>query len=652
MSSSKYRPEIDGLRAVAVIPVILFHIRKDLLPGGYIGVDVFFVISGYLITSIIIDENERGVFSFSNFWLRRVRRILPALLAMTLVTLVVGHVYLYAADINNIGAQGFASLLSFANVSHWLLAGDYWGYAAENSPFLHAWSLSVEEQFYLLFPLVLIGLLKYLRKYLELVFFVLSMSSLFLFLFGSMTHPTATFYLLPTRAWELGAGALLAMISLKINVECTKKSYLSTAGILMILMSYIFIDGESGISPLVIIPVLGTAMVIAFIKNSNSMTRHILSLRPLVYIGKLSYSLYLWHWPILFYSKQFYLKENVIINPRLVMVAIFIISVLSYHFVEVPTRRNKNVTPYILGLLLASIVYSFILKVGDYRENTTFYNKTEWDGNLYNVVIPNTELSESTMRRMTGIVVASRGHSRTNDYLSGGIKRLYGADKPEIVVLGDSHALMWARVLDEAAKELSMSIAFFAADGTPTFFNIPPKKQQKGTLFLTAEEKYIFDQSRLKYLAEWKPKIVVIACNWMRIDKRNTVSLIQYLDNIGSRILLIEQPPKLFFGDRNTPQFLSYLGLKPIKDLKQYVRGVNSTDYIDGINLVKKIEENNSHCFRVATSDLYLSGDMACVLDSSDVLYIDDDHLSYSGASMARDRIVVTLTKLIQDESP
>jgi len=154
LSSITYRPEIDGLRAVAVIPVILFHFNKNLLPGGYIGVDIFFVISGFLITSIILDEYERGVFSFSNFWLRRIRRILPALTAMVLATLVVGTtIVLFAGDINNLGAQGLSSLLSFANISHWLMAGNYWGHAAENSPFLHAWTLSVEEQYYLLFTL-------------------------------------------------------------------------------------------------------------------------------------------------------------------------------------------------------------------------------------------------------------------------------------------------------------------------------------------------------------------------------------------------------------------------------------------------------------------------------------------------------------------
>jgi peptidoglycan/LPS O-acetylase OafA/YrhL len=199
MRAITYRPEIDGLRAVAVIPVVLFHLNRELLPGGYIGVDVFFVISGFLITSIILNEYERGDFSFSRFWLRRVRRILPALIVMVIVTLVAGRLILYAPDINNLGTQGIAALLSFANISHWLTAGNYWGHTAESSPLLHTWSLSVEEQFYLIFPLLLILTLKYLHARLAFTFLFMSMLSVLLFFYGTQTHPSSTFYLLPTK---------------------------------------------------------------------------------------------------------------------------------------------------------------------------------------------------------------------------------------------------------------------------------------------------------------------------------------------------------------------------------------------------------------------------------------------------------------------
>lgn len=644
MSSIKYRPEIDGLRAFAVIPVILFHFNNDLLPGGYIGVDVFFVISGFLITSIIIDEYERGVFNFSNFWLRRVRRILPALIVMVLVTLVVGKMILYAPDINSLGAHGLASLLSFSNFSHWLVAGNYWGSAAENSLFLHTWSLSVEEQFYLFLPLMLFVVLKYFHRKLTLIFLVLSLSSVLLFLFGTRTYPSATFYLLPTRAWELGIGTLLAILSFKGYTQFNNKPIFAAAGILMILVGYFFISGEEGVSPLLIIPVMGTAFIIAFARDTNNIINLIFSTLPFVYIGKISYSLYLWHWPILVFSKQLSLSQNIDINSIFLFMVIFITGILSYHFIEVPTRRNKKIVPYILCILLAGVIFSYFLKVGDYVEDISLYTKTEWDGNIYKVN-PNREWPESVKKRMSGITVAHSDSMIENSFSSGGIKKLYGGDKPDILVLGDSHALMWTRVLDEAAKELATSISFYAAEGTPTFIDIPPILKEKGTVFFTAEEKYLFDNARLKSLAEWKPKVVVIVSKWAHINKMETNELIQYIGSIGSKVLLIEQPPALFFGDKNAPQYLSYLGLTPTNGTKKYIRQSNSTRYSEGINLVKQITEENNYCFRIATSDLFLSNDKVWVFDSNNVLYVDDDHLSYAGALKAKGRIVTALKK-------
>ena len=646
MSSIKYRPEIDGLRAIAVIPVILFHLNNELLPGGFIGVDVFFVISGFLITSIILNEYERGLFSFFNFWSRRVIRILPVLIAMTLTTLLVGTIILYEPDINNLGSQGIATLLSFANISHWRLAGDYWGFAAESSPLLHTWTLSVEEQFYLFFPLLLVITLKYFHKWLGLIFIILSLLSVLLFLLGTQISPTATFYLLPTRAWELGVGAILAIFFFKKHLHFNKNSTLAVIGFLAIILSYFFIGGKGGISPFLIIPVFGAALIIAFAKDTNSIINKFLSATPVVYIGKISYSLYLWHWPILVYSRQLALKQNTEFNSIYVLILIFIVSVLSYHFIETPTRKNKKIIPYILFALLIGVVSSYALKISDLSK-PSLYKKTEWDGNRYNVIFmtPLYEKISKSSKRMRDITISQDDSIGSDAYSSGGIKKLYGKKTPEIMVLGDSHALMWSRVLDEGAKELNTSISFYAADGTPTFFNIPTSKKVKGTMFLSAEEKYIFDNARLKFLMKWKPKIVVISTRWRNIDKQKVTDLIQYIGSIGSKILLIEQPPELFFGEKNAQLFFAYLGLTPSNNLKQYVQHVNDSKYQEGLNLVKKISEKYDYCETIPTSDIFLNNDKVWVIDSYYSLYIDDDHLSYAGALKAKDRILSALKK-------
>ena len=315
INSISYRPEIDGLRAIAVIPVILFHLGLDWVLGGYIGVDVFFVISGFLITSILIKDYDNGVFSFSNFWLRRIRRILPVLVVVVLVTLIAGQFLLYAPDVYYLGDQGIASLLSYANISQWLTAGNYWGYAAENSPLLHTWSLSVEEQFYLIFPLFIFIALKYFRNWLAPLVLILCLLSAMLFVYGSKHHPDATFYLLPTRAWELGVGAFLAIFLYKNpNFLEGKKiqtlQILSVLGLLAVTASYFLIDGSNGLSPYMVIPVIGAGLIIAFSNSSNTIVNKILSFSAMVYVGKISYSLYLWHWPVLVLSKNLTLKTQ------------------------------------------------------------------------------------------------------------------------------------------------------------------------------------------------------------------------------------------------------------------------------------------------------------------------------------------------------
>lgn len=197
MSAIKYRPEVDGLRAVAVIPVVLFHLGALWVPGGFVGVDVFFVISGYLITAIILKEQSAGTFTFRGFWMRRVRRILPAMLAMLFVTGVASYFIMFGPAWKGIGEQVVSAIFIYANVEMWQLAGNYWGPAAENAPLLHTWSLSVEEQFYLFYPLLLLLLLKFVPKR---TFALVLLGTAFSFavgLYATKHSPSAAFYFLP-----------------------------------------------------------------------------------------------------------------------------------------------------------------------------------------------------------------------------------------------------------------------------------------------------------------------------------------------------------------------------------------------------------------------------------------------------------------------
>lgn len=636
MSAFVYRPEIDGLRAVAVIPVILFHFGMNWIQGGYIGVDIFFVISGFLITSIILKDYQNGVFSFKDFWMRRVRRILPVLIIVVIATLIVGKNLLYAPDISNLGIQGIASLLSFANVSQWLQSGDYWGFTAENSPLLHTWSLSVEEQFYLLFPILIVLSLRYFNKWLIPIVCILSLSSLLLFFYGSKNHPDATFYLVPTRAWELGAGALLALFLYHKQLNVKSSQFLSIIGLIAILGSFYFLNGESGVSQFLFIPVAGAVLVILFSNSEESWVNRFLRLKPIVYIGKISYSLYLWHWPVLVLSNNLSLKTGIQYSSLGLVVLIVFLSILSYHFIEQTTRRNTKVTPFVLVTLLVAVVLSYTINLSDSKEDVSMFNVSDKDRKIYSV-IPRKD----------------QGRNKNVNF-EGGIQRKYNKGSPEILVLGDSHALMWSEVIDEIAASLGKSITFYAAEGTPTFFNIPVKKSSN-TVYFTAEEKYEYDKARLAYIKKWKPPVVIISQSWSHLEsEESTVDLIKLLGEIGSKVLLLEQPPELFYGQKDATQFLSYYGLKPNKEetvasdvnnSKQYVNYLNTAAYQQGRKVIRNIVNKCNYCELIQVADLFIKDDQGWVLDGKDVLYIDDDHLSYAGAYKARGRIKSALKR-------
>ena len=650
MSNIQYRKEIDGLRAVAVLPVVIFHLNNDWLPGGYIGVDVFFVISGFLITSIIIDQHSRGEFRFSNFYKRRVRRILPALLVMVFTTLAVGNFVLYGPDVNDLGEQGLASLLSYANFSHMFMAGNYWGHEAENSPLLHTWSLSVEEQYYLIFPIILVFILKYCRHWTTTALSILCLISIIIFLVGSKIHPTATFYMLPTRAWELGAGSVLAAaVSSGCKLQYNFNSMLSSIGLLLVIASYFILSGNDGVTGLLVIPVLGVVLIIGFSNNRDNLVNRFLSMAPFVHIGKISYSLYLWHWPVLVYASQLTTDNAGLAYFTSVIFIMLFLSIASYHLIEAPARRHDKALPVIFTGVLIGIVASVFLKLSSFTEDTSMYSRTEWHGNLYSVN-PNQQWSESAKKRLTGITLFPSDVASASVYALGGIQKLYGGEQPEIVLLGDSHALMWAKVLDEVAQELSTSISFYSADGTPPFFDVPPTSKAESLRYFTANQKFEFDTARLKYLAEWRPKVVVMVGRWDRQEIDDVTDLVKYIGSLGSKILLIEQPPLLYFGDRNTPQYLSYLNMFPKTNIRQYVPSIESMRFGEGVDLIDQLEVDNDFVFSLQISDIYSNNQDAWVLDSNDVLYIDEDHLSYSGSLKAKSRISRSLEAILAVE--
>jgi peptidoglycan/LPS O-acetylase OafA/YrhL len=295
-----YRREIDGLRAVAVIPVILFHAGLSWFSGGYVGVDVFFVISGYLITTILISEMEVGSFSIARFYERRARRILPALFFVMLATIPFAWVLMLPTQFKDY-SEGLAAVSLFvSNILFWSKE-DYFAPAAEDNPLLHTWSLAVEEQFYILFPLLLLALWRYGKNPVFYAVVFLTCVSLLLSEYGWRHHPSANFYMLHSRAWELGAGAICAF--LLMGRKPWSSEFLSLLGLGLILTS-VFIYDETIPFPSLyaLLPVVGTMLIILF-SSPKTLTAKILSVKVLVGIGLISFSAYLWHQPLFAFAR-------------------------------------------------------------------------------------------------------------------------------------------------------------------------------------------------------------------------------------------------------------------------------------------------------------------------------------------------------------
>ena len=335
----KYRAEVDGLRAVAVIPVILVHAGFGIFSGGFLGVDVFFVISGFLITRIISQEITENRFSLFEFYERRARRILPALFFVLFATTLIAALTLFPSDYRRFG-QSLLATATFLSNAYFYLSSDYFAPASEQLPLIHTWSLAVEEQFYIFFPILLLFTARFSKKVNFCIILALSICSLVLAQFLINYDSAAAFYLLPSRAWELGAGALCAITIL--NRPRPKSEVATSIGLFMILASFILYDQHTPTpSMLTLLPVCGASLILVF-GSTTGIAGRILSSKVMVWIGLISYSAYLWHQPIFALVRS----ASGIEPPAILMGALCVLSLLLAHltriFIESPFRRRTS----------------------------------------------------------------------------------------------------------------------------------------------------------------------------------------------------------------------------------------------------------------------------------------------------------------------
>jgi peptidoglycan/LPS O-acetylase OafA/YrhL len=406
----KYRPEIDGLRAISVIAVLIYHsdlsfFGKYFFNGGFIGVDIFFIISGYLIGSIIINElKNTGKFSYINFLTRRVRRILPVLFFIIIASLIFSYFFLLPKDFIDLSESILSSILFGSNYYFSLLGEVYDAVDSKYLPFLHTWSLSVEEQFYIIFPIILVLIFKFYKKYfVTVLFFILLFSFLFAY-FSSVNYPIYNFYSLPSRAWEILLGVILAHYEIKKGGFPKIKNKLINntiifLGFILILSSFYFYNEDMLLpSYPTLMPLFGTSILIVFTGNNDFITK-ILSNKVMVFFGLISYSLYLWHYPIFSFSYILeFSYENV--SRRLIFCTI-ILSIITYLTIEKPFRNKKKISnkllwTTVLSLFLIIIITAFLVIKNDgfkkrfsrvidlelRNEKLIVFNRAGEDGNI------------------------------------------------------------------------------------------------------------------------------------------------------------------------------------------------------------------------------------------------------------------------------
>lgn len=653
----KYRPEIDGLRTIAVLAVIIYHAEiffgdSQFLKGGFFGVDVFFVISGFLITSIIMSEYHRtGKFSITNFYERRARRILPALFVVILVSLPFAWNLLLPSQLMDY-AKSILSALAFGSNFYWDVTLQ--AYEAESAllkPFLHTWTLAVEEQYYIIFPLILLAIYKWAKSHTIVILTATFLLSLQLAQVWTGMDASSSFYMLPSRFWELLAGSLLANI-LYLHPQKDNDALLNRTmpilGLYLIVYSMVFVDFDAHHPGFVtLLPVIGTVLIIWF-ANENDLVTQMLSSKLFVAIGLISYSLYLWHYPIFAFGRI--VDPNPTWHDRVQWILLtFVLSIVTYFVIEKPFRNRSKVSrPKLIGWLLVStltIATAMILVInkGGFEDRLGFIKGVLKD-------------SQRVWVQQDGIKCHSGGGGRQPAFpLNESCIFEYDPQGDYLITIGDSHAASLSENLRLLAKGNELNYIQISDAGCSHVVGIEQDSvcKQRAEDLISFLTKYpnstIIYNSRVPLKLEMEKfdnKEGDKEDNYKRANPKNVeehyparsaafIKTLNQMKKVTDRLVIIYPIPEQ--GFRVSDKLFSYN--PPISSLDELP--TLSTSYDVFKNRVKRSyatldKVTGDNVYRVYPERIFCREDTGrCVVSEKDRIYFaSDNHVSPLGSSL------------------
>lgn len=656
-----YRPDIDGLRAVAIVSVVLFHSFPNWLPGGFVGVDVFFVISGYLISTIIFRSFDKGTFSFSDFYARRVRRIFPALSFLLIGVMILGALTLTPEEFKDLGKQVIYGSAFGENIYLIRHSGGYWDTATEMMPLMHLWTLAVEEQYYIFYPLLCWALWKWKRMVLPALCFLWCLS-FGLDIYQSQSSSVLAFFSLHTRFWELCTGCILAaLIAPNLAYQKTIKNIgarladmlgvsnqsvflaklkeaVSWLGLFLILAGVAFANGEEKLrSLLILLPVIGTVLII--LSKGAWLNKKILSSGPFVFIGLISYTWYLWHWPLLSIARNIEGGEL----PGygiclLLLLAGFLLSVFSYFIIETPVRRkviSKKLTTSLSMCILFCAMFGTLILV-----------------------------SKGIPSRLGEAAVASRSVSNTFPGRDKFAMDKYGCPKnldfcwttpnsqPTIALVGDSHAHHLAFGLQKNMNKPFLLIGHGGTLPVRDLISLRYEKASKSPLMGKALN-IVNNDLNIKTVilgARWQAFVNAKKGSYELLGYKNDNNLItlehlltrtiQELIKNNKKVILLLDVPQLPINPKNCLRSRPFQKGPGVCDFPK--EKIKTSD--DQINeMIRKVAKDHPSVVVVDLSKAICHEGRCTIGDGKTIYYRDDNHLTDIGSELVAKRILQEL---------